>query len=121
MKVIVRNQLYPMRNRYSYPVPEFNEYEGEQIPAPKWAPAGAICLATGNPSWPMRLLDPTAIVSVDLEIKAPPVSDTKVLQVAGSKCASYTVTIGPKSRTCTCPGFGFRNTCKHIVTVDNPV
>lgn len=116
MKVTVRNQLYPMRNRYSYPIPEFNVYEGEQVETPKWAPVGAICLATGNPTWPMRLLDPSAIVSVDsASVPVETVkSDTQVFQVAGSKGASYTVTVSPKGSSCTCSGFAFRNNCKHL-------
>jgi len=120
MRVTVRNQLYPMRSRYAYPISEFNTYEGEQVANPKWAMPGTICLATGDPKWPIRVLDAHAIVSVDADVKTVPVADNKVFQVAGSKGASYTVTITPKGRTCTCAGFGFRNTCKHV-TVDSPV
>lgn len=120
MRVTVRNQLYPMRSSYAYPIPEFNIYEGEQVDNPKWVLPGSICLATGDPNWPVRILDPDSIVSVDKENKTVSVADVKVFQVPGSKGSSYTVTIGPKGRTCTCPGFGFRNTCKHI-TVDSPL
>lgn len=115
MRVKVRNQLYPMRSSYSYPIPEFNTYEGEQVANPKWVLPGSICLATGDPEWPMRVLDVDSIVSVDAESKTVSVADVKVFHVAGSKGSSYTVTITPKGRTCTCPGFGFRNTCKHII------
>ena len=121
MRVTVRNQLYSMKDRYAYPIPEFNTYEGEQVANPKCVTPGTICLSTGNPDWPIRILDADSIVSVDEDVKTVSVADNKVFQVAGSKGASYTVTIGPKSRTCTCPGFGFRNTCKHVVTVDSPV
>ena len=120
MRVKVRNQLYAMRSRYAYPIPEFNVYEGEQIANPKWVLPGTICLATGDPNWPMRVLAADSIVSVDADVKTVSVADSKVFQVAGSKGASYTVTITPKGRTCTCPGFGFRNTCKHV-TVDSLV
>ena len=123
MKVKVRNHLYPMRNRYAYPIPEFNTYEGEQVPNPKWVLPGTICLATGDPNWPMRVLDADSIVNADADSKTVSVTvsvaDNKVFQVAGSKGASYTVTIGSKGSHCSCPGFSFRNTCKHIGTLDN--
>lgn len=41
--------------------------------------------------------------------------DTVVVEVQGSKGASYF--INPEEKTCTCPGFTFRNSCKHIKEV----
>lgn len=122
MKVKVRNQLYHMRNRYAYPILEFNIYEGEQVPNPKWVLPGTICLATGDPNWPIRILDADSIVSVDAnavdtDSKTMSVANNRVFQIAGSKGASYTVTITSKDRTCTCPGFSFRGACKHINNV----
>mgnify|MGYP000869372331 FL=1 len=49
-----------------------------------------------------------------------PVSKASVVIVQGSKPGtSYTVTIDRdgKATKCTCPGFGFRRTCKHILNV----
>ena len=120
MKVKVRNQLYPMRSSYAFHVPEFTVYEGEQVDAPKWAASGTVCLATGDPIWPVRMLDPAAIISIDeSEVQTVKQTDVKVFQVAGSKGKSYTVTIGNGQRSCTCTGFAFRKHCKHIEEVDN--
>jgi hypothetical protein len=39
----------------------------------------------------------------------------KTLTVAGSRGGTYTVRLRENGQTtCTCPGFGFRRTCKHL-------
>lgn len=44
------------------------------------------------------------------------VKDTcRVWQVQGSKGAIYTVSEEQGRRRCTCPGFTFRKTCRHVV------
>ena len=40
--------------------------------------------------------------------------DTKVWTVEGSKGSKYNVIRNKTSWTCTCPGFQFRKTCRHI-------
>jgi hypothetical protein len=40
--------------------------------------------------------------------------DPSVVEVAGSKGAVYYV--NTQEKTCTCPGFTFRGTCKHLTT-----
>jgi len=35
-----------------------------------------------------------------------------VIEVKGSKGETYTV--DPEAQTCTCPGYTFRGTCKHV-------
>ena len=42
-------------------------------------------------------------------------SESKLIEVKGSKGDSYFV--DPDKRTCTCPGYTFRHTCKHISSV----
>ena len=55
-----------------------------------------------------------------VELKANPFK-TKVtstlITVEGSKGKTYSV--DPEAKTCTCPGFTFRGTCKHIESVLN--
>lgn len=40
--------------------------------------------------------------------------DTQVYTVAGSKGSKYNVIRNKNTWTCTCPGFQFRKTCRHI-------
>jgi len=40
-------------------------------------------------------------------------SSEKTFTVEGSRGRTYTVTVAGGRVTCTCPGFGFRRTCKH--------
>jgi len=41
-----------------------------------------------------------------------PKAQSMVVEVKGSKGNSYFVNL--EEQTCTCPGFGFRGTCKHV-------
>ncbi len=117
MRVKVKNLLWDKRHLYAVGViREFYEYEGNQVPAPKGAAPGTICLTTGQTKFPMRRLDPAYIVSIDnTEVVAPAVyQEIRVVDIAGSKGKTYQVTITPTGRSCTCSGYEFRKSCKHI-------
>ena len=120
MRVTTFNPLYAEPNRYAFDQPKYLTYEGERVPAPKWCPEGTIALATGNPAWPVRVIDAGLIISVDdatvTETKSDP--NVRTVTVAGSKGESYVVTITPTGKTCTCQGFGFRHTCKHVMAAN---
>lgn len=118
MKVRVRNPIYAKRHVYaSYMhIPEFYDREGDQVPAPKWAEPGTICLTTGDPSFPVRTIHPSMIVSID---DAPMVRtesrpESRIVEVQGSKGSVYSVTITAHSRSCNCPGYAYRRSCRHI-------
>jgi len=116
MRVTVSNPQYFEPNRYSFTQPKTIVYEGEQLPIPKWASTGSIALATGNPSWPFRLIDVSIIVSIDDQPQLEPkqTSSARTVTVEGSKGQSYVVTIAPSGKSCTCSGFSFRRNCKHL-------
>lgn len=116
MRVITLNPLYAEPNRYVIDQPKYITYEGNQVSAPKWSKAGTIALTTGNPNYPVRVIDADIIVSVDeVEItKVIPKTDVRSVTVEGSKGQTYVVTITPSGRTCTCQGFEFRRNCKHL-------
>ena len=118
MRVVVRNSKYAKRHLYGYHVPEFFTYEGEQVPAFKWAEPGTVCLTTGDPKFPVRAIYPDDIVSIDdaaiEQSEKPKAAEERVLLVSGSKGSTYTVTIGPRGKSCTCSGFQFRHNCRHI-------
>lgn len=50
-------------------------------------------------------LTPNPFIDFDTPVKS------KLIEIAGSKGGTYFV--DPDARTCTCPGFTFRSTCKH--------
>lgn len=121
MRVVVRNPNYKKRHLWAFPQPETFVYEGEQVPKYKWSEPGTICLTTGNPDWPIRELHPDNIISIDDAVQVnKKKQDTTIFHISGSKGQTYTVTVGPYGRSCTCPGFGFRKSCKHVVDVDVP-
>lgn len=117
MRIKVKNLLWDKRHLYAVGVVrEFDEYEGTQVPAPKGAAPGTICLTTGQSKFPIRMISPEYIVSIDnTEVVAPVVSqEIKVVDIVGSKGKTYQVTITPTGRSCTCSGYEFRKSCKHI-------
>ena len=51
-------------------------------------------------------------VKADIKLFEVPKESSELIEVKGSKGNSYWV--NPDEKTCTCPGFTFRGTCKHI-------
>lgn len=119
LRVKVRNALWSRRHlyaKYMY-IPEFYLRVGQQVDPPKWAEPGTICLTTGDPNFPVRTIHPSLIVSINDEENIPQNSvdtETRVVEVKGGKGQTYHVTITAHSRSCTCPGYMFRRSCRHI-------
>ncbi len=118
--VKTRNPLYHARDRYAngYVGPEYNEYTGTVVHQ-KWYGDDQIGLTTDMPHFPIRVLNRANIVEV-MGAKfdyAPVKSSREVITVQGSKGNPYTVIKENGKATCTCPGYGFRKTCKHTQEV----
>lgn len=73
------------------------------------------------PKGSSKIITLTKPLSIDrrgrtfIELKKNPFKvkvETNLVKVAGSKGNTYWV--DPDQKTCTCPGFQFRNYCKHI-------
>ncbi len=113
----VRNALYDVRHRYAngYVGPEFNVYTGT-IVREKFFDADEIGITTGDSRFPFRRIHRSQIVEVSgAKIDYTPVKSVReVITVQGSKGNTYIVTKENGKATCTCPGFGFRKTCKHV-------
>ena len=113
----VRNALYDMRDRYAngYVGPEFTEYTGE-IVHQKWYGDDKIGLTTDMRHFPVRVIDKARIVEVSgAKVDYVPVKSVReTITVQGTKGNTYIVTKENGKATCTCPGFGFRKTCKHV-------
>jgi len=86
----------------------------------KWFEADEIGITTGIASFPFRRIKRERILEVNgAKVKfTPPVKVERIERtVAGSKGNTYTVIKEGSRATCTCPGYSFRKTCKHLSMV----
>jgi hypothetical protein len=112
MLVQVRNPNFGS-TAWRFIQPEFFTYTGEEVKL-KHVGADSIALTTGNPEWPVRVIPRAWIVSINGAPVAHTSSQTTTRTVKGSKGEEYVVTMGARP-SCTCTGFAFRKTCKHIL------
>lgn len=117
----VKNIMWPSRHLYAAGVVkgEFNFYTGT-IMREKWFEADEVGITTGDPTFPFRRIRRERIVEVNgAEIVFTPPAKVERTEhvVAGSKGNTYTVIKEGSRSTCTCPGYSFRKTCKHLSMV----
>jgi len=112
MQVTVRNPLFGS-DRYLVAQPKYYTYIGEAV-ALKHVSADSLAMTTGILDFPVRVIPRAWIESIDGALYAHASSQTQTKIVKGSKGEEYVVTLGAKP-TCTCTGFQFRRTCKHIL------
>lgn len=117
MKVKVQNPQFNRPGIWMFDQPEFFEYQGEEVQV-KWLNPGQIALSTSNPEFPFRVINKSQIVSINNQAMTQKDTAIKTFNVKGSKGDSYTVTVGSGKMHCTCSGFQFRKSCKHIKEVD---
>lgn len=113
MKLKVYNTMYERRGAYFFEVPEFNYYEGDEVKV-KWVKPEEIAISTGQKDFSFRVIQRKYIREIDgrpysFEVKAK--EEPKVRLVKGSNGKEYEVT---GNYRCTCPGFTFRGSCKHL-------
>ena len=115
--VKVRNSLYDVRDRYAngYVGPEFNEYTGIVVHE-KWYGDDKIGLTTDMKHFPVRVLSRANIVEVSgAKFDYTPVkSNRETITVQGSKGNTYIVTKENGKASCSCPGYSYRKSCRHI-------
>jgi hypothetical protein len=111
VKLKVYNTMYERRTSYFFEIPEFNYYEGDEVKV-KWVKPEEIALSTGLKDFSFRVIQRKYIREIDGKPYSFEVKDKKeeVRLVQGSNGKVYEVT----SHSCTCPGFTFRGSCKHI-------
>lgn len=111
MRIKIKNRIWSQRSCYFCSVAEFNNYEGVEVKL-KWTSPEQLAMTTGIIQFPVRVLDKNLIVEIDgLPYEYSTAETAKIKLVAGSKGQTYTVTEG---RHCTCTGFTFRGSCKHL-------
>ena len=113
VRVAVR---YVQGPRMIPPQPEVNVFEGIVVPSNKWLTDRQFCM-TGDDTMKIRVIDMEFVKDIEL-LSGSMINvntDVKVFEVSGSKGNKYIVTKNSKGWDCTCPGFTFRKTCKHVV------
>lgn len=118
MKVKVRNTEFNRPGVWFFEQPEFFEYEGEEVHA-KWIEPHQLGLTTGNPEWPVRVIARKNIESINNKEFKQTESTPKTFKVKGSKGDEYVVSVNGDRFNCTCSGFQFRRTCKHVKEIQN--
>ena len=117
MLVCVRNPEFLRQDVWRFTQPQFHWYEGVEVKPGRWEDAGAVlCLTTGNPEFPVRSIRRSQIESIDGQAYRyqPTVSvRDRTVKIQGSRGEIYTVQVGAQN-SCTCKGFQFRSTCRHI-------
>lgn len=93
-------------------------YEGTVVKNFPWQQPGTFAL-TGNVGIPIRVIelkDVFELKTADGSVVAKETVDnsTQTVEVKGSKGDRYIVTKFGNKYSCTCVGFQFRKTCKHI-------
>jgi uncharacterized Zn finger protein len=113
----VQNVMWRVRDRYAAGVigPEFNIYTGT-IVREKWFGADEIGITTGNPDFAFRRIKRNRIVAVNEKTVdyTPIKSDRIEITVQGSKGNTYVVTKENGKVSCSCPGYSYRKSCRHI-------
>lgn len=112
MKLKVYNTMYERRTSYFFEIPEFNYYEGDEVKV-KWVKPEEIAVSTGLKDFSFRVIQREHIREIDdkpysFEVKD---KEPKTRIVKGSNGKEYEVT---GNYRCTCPGFTFRGSCKHL-------
>lgn len=108
MLVRVRNAEFG-RDIWRFDQPEYFEYTGDEVKLKHISP-DELAMTTGIAEFPIRVIQRRLIISIDgVSVSSP---SSKVLQrvVRGSKGEEYVIT----GNQCTCKGFQFRGSCRHI-------
>ena len=117
MKVKVLNPQFNRPGIWMFDQPEFFEYQGEEVQV-KWLTSNQIALSTSNTEFPFRVINKSLIISINNQAMEQKDTAIKTFNVKGSKGDSYTVTVDSGKMHCTCSGFQFRKSCKHVKEVD---
>lgn len=113
IKVVVKN---PYKWKCDHACVEFDHhtYVGRYLPRPKWLSKDEFMLTTGDYVAPVRIIDKTNVVKLQIDKANRP---DGVYLVDGDK-RKYVVTSGPFGRfSCDCTAYGYRKRCNHITEV----
>lgn len=86
---------------------------GKLTKLPKWCPPDSIALIRDSDGG-LSVISPKSILSIDGKKFKAVLPKVKSWKIAGSKGSTYVVTESNGHYTCTCTGFQFRKSCKHL-------
>lgn len=116
--VKVLNPSYDVKHLYSsnYYAPRYHVYSGTFVKE-KWFDHDEIGLTTGNPRFPVRRIQISRILEVndarvDLTNKTQQADFSET--VVGSRGDIYVVSRKNGKMNCTCPGFSYHKSCRHV-------
>ena len=95
---------------------EFEFFEGDIIPNPRWVSSDFITMTTNDSFFPIRIIKKSEITKIDDQIYANESidMDPKKFLIAGSKNKTYQVSMINNFWSCECVGFQYRGNCKHV-------
>lgn len=100
---------------------EYHTVRGVVRPSNYWDAPNTFKITTGIAIYPEAIVPLDKIVSIKY-FKGKPgktiAADSKIKLVKGSKGNVYTVTKTGNKYSCTCPGFTFRRSCKHLKEIE---
>lgn len=114
--ITVKHALAHVRDRYAFHIPDTLTYTGTLSTEP-WFEPDEIGIRSDVAWYPVRRIRVNRIVKIaDVPVQHQPEHE-KLISVTGSKGNTYTVTRRSGRSSCTCPGYAFRKTCKHLSLV----
>ena len=90
-------------------------FTGVVVNSYRWLSADEFCLQTGNPEFPVSVINLKSVV--DLKIIKGSTTSSRKFKVKGSKDHEYLVTLVNDNFSCSCIGFKYHSKCKHITKV----
>ena len=97
------------------PGPATVTFSGKVLPSYKWLSDREFCV-TGDEQMPVRVINMRSVRSLNMISGQTRTVNTQdqVFTVKGSRGDTYVVTKNSKGWACTCRGFEFRKSCRHI-------
>lgn len=102
-----------------------NTYTGKVVGSASYDDPSSFRMATGNTDYPIRVIELANVVSlVYSDGKTGSTIEKKKIEISAWEVKSdsrkggfYTVTREGSHFSCTCVGFGFRKSCRHVLAI----
>lgn len=104
-----RNILLNSKNDFAY----FSK-KGKVVKSPKWVPADCFCIETGNPNFPLSVININYVT--ELKILSGGSKSVRKFKVKGPK-GEHIVALSGEHFSCDCIGFKYHAKCKHVTAV----